>query len=349
MKVVAYSINPHEKEFLVRANQKKHDITLISNALSLDTASYAKGKDAVLVMINDDVSENVINKLADVGVRFIATRSKDTDHIAKKAADKRGIKLANVPVYSPQAIAEHTVALALALSRKLIQAYVNIHDFDFRLDGLMGFTFSGRTVGLIGMGQTGIAVSSIFKGMGCHVIGYDANIHGKHDHVPLTSLDDLLAKSDIISLHAPLNDGTKHIINNSTIRKMKQNVMLINTSRGGLINTADVLNALENGKIGYLGLDVYEFEKGLFFEDHENDKKRDTLLDKLISYPNVLITPHQAFLTSESLQEIANQTIKNLDLWQDEKCVGNACIGNNKCQEKEVPKKIVQDNFNHLP
>jgi D-lactate dehydrogenase len=300
-------------------------------------------------MINDDVSENVINKLADVGVRFIATRSKDTDHIAKKAADKRGIKLANVPVYSPQAIAEHTVALALALSRKLIQAYVNIHDFDFRLDGLMGFTFSGRTVGLIGMGQTGIAVSSIFKGMGCHVIGYDANIHGKHDHVPLTSLDDLLAKSDIISLHAPLNDGTKHIINNSTIRKMKQNVMLINTSRGGLINTADVLNALENGKIGYLGLDVYEFEKGLFFEDHENDKKRDTLLDKLISYPNVLITPHQAFLTSESLQEIANQTIKNLDLWQDEKCVGNACIGNNKCQEKEVPKKIVQDNFNHLP
>jgi D-lactate dehydrogenase len=349
MKVVAYSINPHEKEFLVRANQKKHDITLISNALSIETAAYAKGKDAVLVMINDDVSENVINKLADVGVKFIATRSKDTDHIDKKAAEKRGIKLANVPIYSPQAIAEHTVALALAMSRKLIQANANIHDFDFRLDGLMGFTFSGKTVGLIGMGQTGIAVSSIFKGMGCHVIGYDANMHGKHDHVPLTSLDDLLAKSDIISLHAPLNEGTKHIINNSSIRKMKQNVMLINTSKGGLINTADVVNALGNGRIGYLGLDVYEFEKNLFFEDHENDKNRDALLDKLISYPNVLVTSHQAFLTAESLQEIADQTIKNIDHWQEDKCVGNACVCNKNCREKMVAAQTVPDNLNHLP
>jgi len=349
MKVVAYSINPFEKEFLIRANQKKHDITLISNALSLETTPYAKGKDAVLVFTNDDVSEDVINKLADLGVKYIGTRSKGTDHIDKKVAEKRGIKLANVPVYSPQAIAEHTVALALALSRNLVKANANIHDFDFRLDDLMGFNFSGKTVGLIGMGQIGIATASIFKSMGCHVIGYDANIHEKHDHVPLTSLNELLAESDIISLHAPLTDETKHIINKLTIRQMKPNVMLINTSRGGLINTADVLNALESGKIGYLGLDVYEFEKGLFFEDHENDKKRDALLDKLISYPNVLVTPHQAFLTAESLQEIANQTIKNLDLWQEEKCVGNACIGNNKCQEKEVPEKIIQDNFNHLP
>jgi len=349
MKVVAYSINPFEKEFLIRANQKKHDITLISNALSLETTPYAKGKDAVLVFTNDDVSEDVINKLADLGVKYIGTRSKGTDHIDKKAAENRGIKLANVPLYSPQAIAEHTVALALALSRNLVKANANIHDFDFRLDDLMGFNFSGKTVGLIGMGQIGIATATIFKSMGCHVIGYDANIHEKHDPVPLTSLNELLAESDIISLHAPLTDETKHIINKLTIRQMKPNVMLINTSRGGLINTADVLNALESGKIGYLGLDVYEFEKGLFFEDHENDKKRDALLDKLISYPNVLITPHQAFLTAESLQEIANQTIKNLDLWQDEKCVGNACIGNNNCQEKKAAEKIVQDNFNHLP
>lgn len=349
MKVVAYSINSFEKEFLIRANQKKHDITLISNALSADTAAYAKGKDAVLVFTNDDVSENVINQLADLGVKYIGTRSKGTDHIDKKAAEKRGIKLANVPVYSPQAIAEHTVALALALSRKLIKANANIHDFDFRLDELLGFNFSGKTVGLIGMGQIGIATASIFKSMGCHVIGYDANIHEKHDHVPLTGLNELLAESDIISLHAPLTDATKHIINKVTISQMKQNVMLINTSRGGLINTADALNALENGKIGYLGLDVYEFEKGLFFEDHENDKEKDALLKKLIAYPNVLITPHQAFLTAESLQEIAYQTIKYLDLWQDERCVGAACACDKNCRATIAAAKIVKDTFNHLP
>jgi D-lactate dehydrogenase len=349
MKVVAYSINPFEKEFLIRANQKKHDITLISNALSTDTAPYAKGKEAVLVFTNDDVSENVINKLADLSVKFIATRSKSTDHIDKKAAKKRGIKLANVPAWSPQAVAEHTVALALALSRKLIKANANIHDFDFRLDDLLGFNFNGKTVGLIGMGQIGIATASIFKSMGCHVIGYDPNIHEKHDHVPLTSLNELLAESDIISLHAPLTNETKHIINKLTIRQMKQNVMLINTSGGGLINTADVLNALEDGKIGYVGLDVYEFEKGLFFEDHENDKRKDALLDKLISYPNVLITPHQAFLTAESLQEIANQTIKNLDLWQAEKCVGDACVCDKNCRENKTATQTLQDNFKHLP
>lgn len=349
MKVVAYSINPFEKEFLIRANQKKHDITLISNPLSLETAPYAKEKDAVLVFTNDEVSEDVINKLADIGVKFIGTRSKGTDHIDKEAAEKCGIKLANVPVYSPQAIAEHTVALALALSRNLVKANANIHEFDFRLDDLLGFNFSGKTVGLIGMGQIGIATALIFKSMGCNVIGYDANIDEKHDHVPLTSLNELLAESDIISLHAPLTNETKHIINKIAIRQMKQNVMLINTSRGGLIDTADVLNALESGKIGYLGMDVYEFEKGLFFEDHENDGKRDALLEKLISYPNVLVTPHQAFLTVESLQEIANQTIKNLDLWQAEKCVGDACACNKNCRGKETAERIIQDNFNHLP
>lgn len=349
MKVVAYSINPFEKEFLIRANQKKHDITLISNALSVDTAGYAEGKDAVLVFANDDVSGNVVNKLADLGVRFIATRSAGTDNIDKNAAEERKIKLANVPSYSPHAIAEHTVALALALSRNLIKANAGIHDFDFRLNGLLGFTFSGKTVGLIGMGQIGIATASIFKGMGCNVIGYDANIKSNHDHVPLTDLNELLSKSDIISLHAPLTDKTRHMINKATIKLMKPNVMLINTSRGALINTADALSALENGKIGYLGLDVYEFEKGLFFENHENDKEKDPLLKKLIACANVLVTPHQAFLTTEALHEIADQTIKNLDLWQEEKCVGDACICNKNCRAKATAAKAVQNNFNHLP
>jgi len=349
MKVVAYSINPFEKEFLIRANQKKHDITLISNALSVETAAYAEGKDAVLVFTNDDVSELVINKLANLGVKFIATRSKGTDHINKKAAEKRGIKLANVPTYSPQAIAEHTVALALALGRHLIKANKRAHDFDFRLNELVGFNFNGKTVGIVGLGDIGLAVANIFKGLGCKVIGHDIQPPKKVIDIEMIELGELLRRSDIISLHVPLTEQTRHLIDREAISMMKPNVMLINTSRGGLIDTPAILDALENDKIGYLGLDVYEFEKGLFFQDHEHDKHKDVLLKKLIAYPNVLITPHQAFLTREALQEIANQTIKNLDLWQEERCIGDSCVGNNNCRPKIAANQMVQNNFNHLP
>lgn len=349
MKVVAYSINPFEKEFLIRANQKKHDITLISNALSVETVAYAEGKDAVLVFTNDDVSEVVINRLADLGVKFIGTRSKGTDHINKKAAEKCGIKLANVPSYSPQAIAEHTVALALALGRHLIKANKRAHDFDFRLNELVGFNFNGKTVGIVGLGDIGLAVANIFKGLGCKVIGHDIQPPKKVIDIEMIELGELLRRSDIISLHVPLTEQTRHIIDREAISMMKPNVMLINTSRGGLIDTTAILDALENDKIGYLGLDVYEFEKGLFFQDHEHDKHKDVLLKKLIAYPNVLITPHQAFLTREALQEIANQTIKNLDLWQEEKCIGDACACNNNCRTKAVATPVVQDNLNHLP
>ncbi len=349
MKVVAYSINPFEKEFLIRANQKKHEITLISNALSVETAAYAEGKDAVLVFTNDDVSEPVVNKLAGLGVNFIATRSKGTDHINKKVAEKHGIKLANVPAYSPQAIAEHTVALALALGRHLIKANAHTHHFDFRLDELIGFNFNGKTVGLIGLGEIGLATANIFNGLGCKVIGYDIQQPQNVNNIEMVELDKLLREADIISLHVPLTEQTRHIINKDAITLMKPNAMLINTSRGGLIDTGEVLKALESGKIGYLGLDVYEFEKGLFFQDHEYDKHKDALLKKLIAYPNVLITPHQAFLTREALQEIANQTIKNLDLWQEEKCIGDACICNKNCREKMAAAPVVKHNLNHLP
>lgn len=349
MKVVAYSINPFEKEFLIRANQKKHDITLISNALGVETAVYAEGKDAALVFTNDDVSELVINKLASLGVKFIATRSKGTDHINKKAAEKQGIKLANVPTYSPQAIAEHTVALALALGRHLIKANKRANDFDFRLNELVGFNFNGKTVGIIGLGEIGLAVANIFNGLGCKVIGHDIQQPQNVIDIEMVEMDELLGRSDIVSLHVPLTEQTRHIINKDAISMMKSNVMLINTSRGGLIDTVAVLNGLENGKIGYLGLDVYEFEKGLFFQDHEHDKHKDALLKKLIAYPNVLVTPHQAFLTREALQEIADQTIKNLDLWQEEKCTGDACACDNNCRPKPAKTSIIQDNFNHLP
>lgn len=324
MKAVAYSIKPFEKEFLAKANQKKHDITLISNALSLDTAIYAEGKDAVIVFTNDDVSASVIDKLATMGIKYIATRSAGIDHIDKDAAARHSIKLANVPSYSPQAIAEHTVALAFALNRQLVKANQHSHDFDFRNDELIGFNFSGKTVGIIGLGNTGHAVARIFNGIGCNVIGYDTCFPKDDLHVKPVTLNALLASADIISLHLPLTASTQYIINKSTINQMKDGVMLINTSRGALLKTMDVLDALENGKIGYLGLDVYEYEKDLFFEDHENDQVKDQLLQKLLKHPNVLITPHQAYLTKESLQEIANQTIKSLDQWQMDKYVDSA-------------------------
>lgn len=337
MKAVAYSIRPFEKEYLAKANQKKHDITLISNPLNPDTTSYAEGKDAVIVFTNDNVNANVIANLAGRGVKYIITRSTGTDHIDKEAADKYNIKVSNVPYYSPQAIAEHSVALAFALNRKLVKADKNSHNFDFRNEELIGFNFSGKTVGLIGLGQTGLAAAKIYNGLGCTVVGHDPYLQGEAQGVQSASLESLLAAADIISLHLPLTAANKYFICEDTLNRMKDGVMLINTSRGGLINTLDVLTALKKGKIRYLGLDVYEHEQGLFFEDHTNDKYKDTLLQMLMAYDNVLITPHQAYLTSEALQEIADQTITNLDNLEQKQCLGAACVCKKGCRDI-IPK-----------
>jgi len=318
MKVVAYSVKTFEKKYLAKANQKKHDITLISNALSLNTCGFAEGKKAVLVSANDDVSAPVINKLAALGIKYIATRSAGTDHIDKKTAELRGIKLASVPAYSPASIAELAVALAMTLNRHLVQADADSHHYNFNLDGLTGFTFSGKTVGIVGLGNTGQAAAAIFNGLGCHVLGCDVFVNNTLEKIEQVSLQTLLSQSDIISLHLPLTPQNRHMINASSIAQMRDGVMLINTSRGALINTADLPDALERGKIGYLGMDVYEFEKEIFFEDEHPGKIKDGLLLKLLTYPNVIITPHQAFLTVEALWEIANETIHSLNLWQDD-------------------------------
>jgi D-lactate dehydrogenase len=316
MKAVAYSIRSFEREYLAKANNKKHDITLIGNPLGKDTALYATGKEAVIVFTNDDVSATVIAQLAALGVKYIITRSTGTDHIDKMAAQKHGIKIGNVPSYSPQAIAEPAVTLAFALNRHLIIADRNSHNFDFRNEELVGFNFADKTVGLIGLGATGIAAAKIFNGMGCHVLACDPVFPAESVDIVKVSLAELLHSSDIISLHLPLTEQTKYLINETTLSQMKTGVMLINTSRGALVNTTDILQALDSGKIGYLGIDVYEHEKGLFFEDHEYDNIKDALLQKLLQHVNVIITPHQAYLTKEALQEIADQTIENLNLFQ---------------------------------
>lgn len=336
MKVVAYSTKEFEKEFLARANNKQHEITLISNPLSPETAIYAEGKDAVLVFTNDDVSGPVIEKLADLGIKYIATRSVATDHIDKLAAEKRQIKLANVPVHYPQAIAEYTILLCLSLSRKLVQTVNSSVEFDFRIDKHIGFNFVGKTVGILGLGHIGLAAAAIFKAMGCRVIAHDIAFPENAQDVEQKTLDEVLSESDIISIHLPLNTETKYIINQQSISKMKNGVMLINTGRGQLIKTSDLPRALKSGKIAYLGLDVYEFEKSLFFTDHRSDAIKDPLLLELMSFPNVIISPHQAFLTYEVLQQTANQTIKNLDNWQASKCAGSACISADACRNEFV-------------
>lgn len=338
MKVVVYSTKLFEKEYLAKANHKKHDITLISNPLEIDTASFAEGKDAVVVFTNDDVSAPVINKLKSYGVKYITTRSVGTDHIDCEAASAAKIKVANVPNYSPQSIAEHAIALIMALNRKTVTAYKNVQLFDFRLDELQGFTLYQKTVGLFGFGKIAHCLANILNGFGCKVLVYDPFVENLPANVTRVSLEDLYQQSNIISLHAPLNASTNHIINSKSIEKMQHGVMLINTGRGALVNTKDLLNALKDGKIAYYGADVYENEKNLFFKNHQDDLQKDEILQELLKRPNVIITPHQAFLTTEALQEIAEKTIKNLDFWQANKCVGASCACANSCKTQETKK-----------
>ncbi len=334
MKVVAYSVREFEKEFVARANQKQHDITLISNALSLETAIYAQGKEAVVVSSQDNLSEDVIEKLADLGIKYITTRSVSIDHINREAAGKRNIKLANVPSYSPTAVSEYTIMLALSLGRKIISTVNSCREFDFRIDQHIGFDFKGKTVGIVGFGAIGKATASAFASLGCKILVYDIKPLSDLNGIEQVGFDQILSDSDIISLHIPLTPETRHIINIQSISKMKNGVMLINTSKGGLIKSGDLLKALSSGKIGWLGLDGYEFEKGIFYADHREDRIKDPVMEELLSFPNVIISPHQAFLTKESLQEIANLTIKNLDNWQAGKCSGKACICADGCSKR---------------
>ncbi len=343
MKAVAYSVKSFEKEYLAKANEKKHDITLISNPLCAETVSFAEGKDAVVVFTNDDLSAPVIKKLKELGVKYIATRSVGVEHIDNDAAAAAGIKIANVPDFSSQSVAEHALALMMALNRKIVVASKNANSFDFRLEELQGFLMQGKTVGLIGFGQIAHSLAVILKGFGCTVLVHDPFVTKFPKHVRPVSLNYLYQNSHIISLHAPLTDETKGIINQKSISQMQRGVMLINTSNGSLVVMPDLLKGLESGKIGALGSDVYRNEEPLFFESQRVAREKDPILQQLIDLPNVIVTPHQGLLTTEALQEIAVRTISNLDHWQLGQCVGNACACTEHCEDalaKRVPQKV---------
>ncbi len=330
MKVAVFSIKPFEKPYLEESNASKHELKFIPDALSVLTASLAKGCDAIGVFTNDDLSASVMTALGNIGIKYIATRAAGYDNIDLVEAEKLSIKVANVPEYSPYSIAEHTLAMILALNRKIVLADQRVKSSDFTLDPLVGFDLNGKTVGIIGLGKIGGIVAKILQGFGCNILGcdlYPEESFTRDFGVKYVILDELCSQSDIITLHTPLNAQTKNMINSALIAKMKTGVMIINTGRGALLNTSDAMDAVVSGKIGYLGLDVYEKEKGLFFYDHSANGVKDEMFVKLLSLPNVLVTGHQAFLTSNALQNIADCTISNLTQWQEKRVSTNDLVG----------------------
>lgn len=319
MKVAVFSSKPYDEEYLNRANNGKHELVFHDVHLNLKTLILARGFDAISCFVNDNVDADLMSRLVEMGIKIIALRCAGFNQIDVEAAKKYGIVVARVPEYSPHAIAEHALGLILMLTRNLHRAYNRVRENNFSLDGLIGFDLAEKTVGVIGTGRIGQVFASIMQGIGCKVIAYDPSPSNTLAKIGIDymSIEDVWAKSDIISLHCPLSSQTKHMIDAKAIAFMKDGVMLINTSRGGLIETVAVIAALKNGKIGYLGLDVYEEESNLFFENGSNDLLQDDVFARLLTFPNVVITGHQAYFTREALTAISNITINNLTYFEN--------------------------------
>jgi D-lactate dehydrogenase len=318
MKAIAFSVGSFEEPFL---RDTPHQLTLVADRLSIDTVEQAKGHQAVLIFGTDEASEPVLTRLHQLGIRYLLTRSAGTDHIDQPTADELGIDVKSIPAYSPGAIAEYTVALILALGRHLREATDNARQFNFKLTRqLVGFELREKTVGIAGYGNIGQALATILTGFGCRLLAYDTKPETAQaeSDVPIefVTLAELLTRSDIISLHLPLTDETQGLFSRETFDQMKQGAMLVNTGRGGILETRDALSALKSGQLGYLGIDVYEHEHGLFFEDRSDSVNPDPLLAELLGLPNVLVTGHQAFLTEEALQAIASQSMQILSDWE---------------------------------
>ncbi len=314
MKIAVFSTKPYDRKFLEQANAGRHDLHFLEPHLSGELAALATGFDGVCAFVNDHLDAPVIDELARLGVKLIALRCAGFNNVDLPAAERRGITVARVPAYSPHAVAEHTVALILSLNRRLHRAYNRVREGNFSLDGLLGFDLHGRTVGLIGTGKIGAVVAKIMTGFGCRVLAFDP--YENDDCLALgvryVPRAELFAEADIVSLHCPLTPENHHIIRADTLAAMRQGAMLINTSRGGLIDTPAVIDALKSGHLGYLGLDVYEEEGDLFFEDLSGTILRDDTFSRLLTFPNVLVTGHQAFFTAEALTGIAETTIGNI-------------------------------------
>ncbi len=314
MRVAVFSTKSYDREYLDRFNSGAHQLVYFETSLNNDTINLALDFEGVCVFVNDKVDRKIIEKLSQQGTGIIALRCAGYNNVDVAAAKEKNIKVTRVPAYSPQAVAEHAVALILTLNRKTHKAYNRIRESNFSLEKLMGFNLYKKTIGVIGTGKIGAAFCQIMLGFGCKVIANDIEESHtlKEKGVVYKSLDEVLKSSDIISLHCPLTPDTIHLINETTLSKIKDSAMLINTSRGGLIKTSDIIAALKSGKLGYLGIDVYEQEQNLFFKDLSESIIQDDEIERLMSFHNVLITPHQGFFTKEALDEIAITTLKNI-------------------------------------
>lgn len=324
MKTAVFGTKNYDEEFLNKANEKHgHELNFIPARLNLITAPLAAGFPAVCSFVNDDLSEDVLEILARGGTRLLALRSAGFNHVDLKAAEKLGFTVMRVPKYSPYAVAEHAVGLILTLNRKIHRAYNRVREGNFTLEGLLGFDMRGKTVGIIGTGNIGLVTAGIIKGFGCEILAHDKypSPDAEKMGIKYVDLNELYRKSDIISLHCPLTPDTRYIVNRESIEKMKNGVMIINTSRGGLVDTSSVIEALKSGKIGSLGLDVYEEEGDLFFENLSDQVIQDDQLARLLTFPNVIITSHQAFFTREALSAIAEITLQNITDFEN----GTAC------------------------
>lgn len=317
MRVAVFSTRPHDELYLNQANASQHQLVFFETRLSPATSRLALGSLAVCAFVNDDLSRPVLELLHQGGVRLIALRSAGFNHVDLLAAQELGLTVARVPAYSPYAVAEHTLALILALNRKIHRAYNRVREGNFALEGLLGFDLHGKTIGIVGTGKIGAVFAQIMSGFGCRLLAYDPYPSPSLEHlVQYVPFQTLLAESDVISLHCPLTPSTHYLINDASVAQMKPGVMLINTSRGALVDTRAVIEGLKDGHIGYLGLDVYEEEGDLFFQDLSNQVIQDDLFSRLLTFPNVLVTGHQGFFTQEAVTNIARTTIANITAFE---------------------------------
>jgi D-lactate dehydrogenase len=329
MKILIYSTKDFEREYLIVANENLHVVNFSRELLSESTANRAIGYDVISVFAGDDASAPIIKKLNHAGIRGITIRGVGYDNVDIVKAKELGIRVANVPEYSPYAVAEHAAGMILALNRKLILADQQVHKHNYKIDNLIGFDLNRKKVGIIGTGRIGSVMAKIVYGFGCWVLAYDIKPNKyieDHYGVFYTNLQTVCNESDIITIHTPLNEQTRYMVNKELIDKMKPGVILINTSRGAVVKTEDIIDALKTGRIAGLGMDVYEKENRIFFFDRSANPPQDEMLKELTSLPNVLITPHQAFATKEAIINIATTTFYNINCWAE-----------NKNSENELP------------
>jgi len=319
MKVAVCSTQPYDRESLQAANAVfGQQLVFFEERLSTKTIALFAGYPVLCAFVNDRLDAEVLQALSDRGLLLVALRCAGFNNVDIEAAQRLGICVARVPAYSPHSVAEHTLALMLALNRKTHRAYNRIRDGNFSLHGLLGFELRGRTVGIIGTGRIGQAVAEIMRGFGCNMLAYDIaqNPACSALGVNYVGLDELYRASDIITLHCPLNQQTRHLIDAAALERMRRGVMLLNTSRGAVVDTAAVIAALKSGQVGYLGMDVYEQEGDLFFRNLSEQVIQDDIFERLLTFPNVLITGHQGFFTTEALASIAATTLQNIRIFE---------------------------------